>query len=190
MSSRSGKVLSMIRTRDLTRVLDAASSARALPAWVVTVLGGLALLDGLHESESLTFVGLLLLLLLAGLAVTLGARIRDAALPITEALAAAGGALLAIAFSLGFTDERYMKAASTGQLMLAVLSVTVALVSARLRIAREGRARERLMHERITRIEQTQMAILRRSAAARRRAATSRNNVTPTRTGRQTQRRR
>lgn len=182
--------MSKIRVRDWPRVLDAASSARALPAWVTAGLGSLALLDGIHDSEGFTFVGLLVLLLLGGLAVTLGARIRDAALPVTEALAAAGGALLAIALGLGFTDERYMKAPSTGQLMLAVLSVTVALVSARFRVAREGRASERLLHDRLARIEHGQKVILRRTAAARRIAATSRNSVPPPGTGPRTHRRR
>jgi hypothetical protein len=67
--------------------------------------------------------------------------------------------------------------------MLGVLSVTVALVSARLRIAREGRERERLVDERLERIEQAQKRLLRRTVARRRAPARSRSKTAPTRVG-------
>jgi hypothetical protein len=169
----------MDSVRRVARALCSAFPGRAAIILLVGGLGGASVGDAAQRSEGVAFVGFLASLAGAALATTLGVRLRDAVLPIAEALGAAGGALLAIAFGLGVTDQKYMKEPSTGQLLMVVLSVTIALVWARLQVSREARERQLELDQRLRRIEEGQESILRqlravRSATARADASTPR----------------
>jgi hypothetical protein len=124
----------------------------ALPrvsAWIVVLLAGGAAGDAIFRHEDAAFVALLVIFLVGGLAITTTSRLRNAALPIAEALGAVAGALLALSFGAGLTDDAYLRAPSFGQLLFSSLGIAQAVIVARIRVAAIARQRDTKLDEQI-----------------------------------------